>query len=201
MEALQLGLVNHSALARQMIPELSKRLGKEVKEGAIVMALKRMPSEPGQASDRQLRQFFQKLSDVSVRSNVVAFTYKNSDTLVTKQGQLLQRIGEFSNLFYTFSHGITETTILISSVLSGEIDSLFMKEDLLDKSESLSALSLMLPEENRQIHGVYYYILRELAWRGINIVELISTSNEFSIIVEDHDLEKSFKVLMELRNQ
>ena len=199
VEVLNQGLINYSALARKMIPDLSKRLGKEVGEGAVVMALRRLPATPWQASERQLRQFFKRISDVSVRSNLLAYTYRNSETLLEKQGQLLQWIGGYPNLFYTFSQGITETTVLISSVFSEEVERIFEYERLLDRSSSLSSLSLMLPEENRQIYGVYYYILRELAWRGINIVELISTSHEFTTIVEDKDLEKTFKVLMQLR--
>ncbi len=57
----------------------------------------------------------------------------------------------------------------------------------------------MLPTENRNLYGVYYYILKDLAWQGINLVELISTSNEFTLIVSDEDLDHAFSVIMGLR--
>ncbi len=200
-EALDQGLINHSALARQLLPRIQKMLGKEVREGAVVMAIKRLPATGLSTPGQRLRAFFRQLSDISVRSNLLAYTFRNSDTLLAKQARLLERIGEFPNLFYTFSHGVGETTILLSEVLGEEMDVLFAREQLLDMARDLSAVTLLLPEENRQIYGIYYFILRELAWRGINMVELISTSNEFTIIIQEADLERSFQVLMALRDR
>jgi hypothetical protein len=42
--------------------------------------------------------------------------------------------------------------------------------------------------------------LREFAWNGINLVEVISTSNEFTLVVSTKDLDAAFKVLSTLRN-
>lgn len=41
-EAMTDDLINISSLARKIKPEIEEALGKEVKEGAIVMAIKRM---------------------------------------------------------------------------------------------------------------------------------------------------------------
>jgi hypothetical protein len=50
------------------------------------------------------------------------------------------------------------------------------------------------------LYGFYYFILREFAWNGINLVEVISTSNEFTLVVSTKDLDAAFKVLSTLRN-
>jgi len=60
---------------------------------------------------------------------------------------------------------------------------------------TMASISLMLPVENRSLYGIYYYILKDLAWYGINLIELISTSNEFTIIVHQENLEQAFSVL------
>jgi hypothetical protein len=49
------------------------------------------------------------------------------------------------------------------------------------------------------VAGFYYYILKQLAWDGINIVEIISTSSEFTLIVAMEDIDKTFSVLMKLK--
>ncbi|MBU4139561.1 MAG: hypothetical protein KJ729_06445, partial [Euryarchaeota archaeon] len=42
-EAINSGIINLSALARQILPEVRRETFKEVQEGAILMALKRLP--------------------------------------------------------------------------------------------------------------------------------------------------------------
>ncbi|MNY34064.1 hypothetical protein D3C86_1683760 [compost metagenome] len=52
---------------------------------------------------------------------------------------------------------------------------------------------------NSEVYGIYYYILKHLAWEGLNIVEIVSTANEFTIIVKQDHVDKAFKVLMQLK--
>lgn len=198
-EAMADQLINASALARKLQPRVSSILKKEVQQGAILMAIKRMPTEAPALNTKRLRDFLRKLTDISVRSNLVDYTFQHSDTLLDKQGVLLDIISDHPNSFYTFSRGISETTILITEELAAPLERLFRGEKLLDKRIDLASITLMLPEENRSLYGVYYVIMKVLAWEGINLVELISTSNEFTVIVRQDDLEDAFRVLTELR--
>ena len=47
--------------------------------------------------------------------------------------------------------------------------------------------------------GLYYFILKELAWEGINIVEIVSTSHEFTLLVNDEDIDKAFLVIKKFK--
>ncbi len=200
-EALAEGLINVSALARKLRPEVEQELGKAVKEGAIVMAVNRMQRGELVYVDKDLRTFFRRLSDISVRSNLLDYTFANSDTLLRRQARLLEHISAQAKGFFTFSQGVAETTLIINQANEHYVEELFADERLLDKETHLSAITLMLPVENRSLYGVYYYILKELAWNGINLVELISTSNEFTIIVRNVDLDPAFSTLVRLRSQ
>lgn len=200
-EALQEGLINVSALARRLRPTIEKRLGKTVKQSGIIMAINRMPFGQLTYLEKGLKDFFNKLDDIGVRSNLVDYTFRNSGTLYDGLGELIDLIrSHYANSFYSVSQGVSETTVIVTNKLKTKIAALFAQEELLSKREKLSAITLMLPKENRQLYGVYYYILRELAWKGINLVELISTSNEFTIIVTNADLNEAFTVLSDLRN-
>lgn len=198
-EALTEGLINVSALARKLQPEVEKILGKPVKTGAIVMAVNRMPAGELTYEDRRLRLFFRQLSDISVRTNLLDYTFRNSDTLLDRQAELLNLIGQSSNVFYTFSQGVSETTIIVGDAIEERLEEIFRKEKLLDKEKDLASITLMLPVENRSLYGLYYYILKDLAWHGVNLVELISTSNEFTVIVQQTDLDQAFSLLTGLR--
>jgi aspartokinase len=199
VEALSEGLINVSALARRLRPEVERLLDKPVKAGAIIMAINRMPFGALTNVERDLRRFFRRVSDISVRSNLLDYTFANSDTLLERQTELLERLGRQPKTYYSSSQGVSETTIIVSEHMETTMDQVFADEKLLDKEADLSALTLVLPAENRSLFGVYYYILKDLAWDGINLVELISTSHEFTVIVRREDLERTFSALQRLR--
>ncbi|MDX1666197.1 MAG: hypothetical protein R3350_03160 [Saprospiraceae bacterium] len=198
-EALGEGLINVSALARQLAPEVEGKLGKPVKHGAVVMAIKRFREGALTYTIKELNRFFEKLSNLSVRSGLLDYTFANSDRLVHCCSELLEEMQRRPRAFCTFSQGISETTVIVDESTENRVELLFGAERLLEKESELSAVTLLLPAENRQLYGVYYYILRRLAWHGINLVELISTSNEFTVIVSDEDLDRTFSVLNGLR--
>ena len=39
-----------------------------------------------------------------------------------------------------------------------------------------------------------------MSWEGINIIEVISTSNEFTIVVDDQNVNDAFKIIKNLKN-
>lgn len=65
----------------------------------------------------------------------------------------------------------------------------------------MASITIKLPTSNTEISGIYYYILKHLAWEGINIVEIVSTTNEFSVVVNSDDIDAAFSVLMQLKKQ
>ncbi len=201
-DALKERLINVSALARKIKPEVERALGKDVQESAIIMAINRLQLG-GELTfvEKGLRQFFSKLNDISVRSNLVDYTFQNSSSLSQNLTILLEVLQtKYPNTFYSFSQGVGETTIIVTDAIQQDLEEIFRKEIRIAKEAQLSAITLVLPKENRQLYGIYYYILKELAWKGINLVELISTSNEFTIIVRNSNLNEAFTVLSDLRN-
>jgi aspartokinase len=122
-----------------------------------------------------------------------------SGTLVHAQTALLVRAAELPKSFHSISQGVTETTILVDESLEADLVYLFRNEKCIEKERDLSVLTFLLPAENRVLYGFYYFILREFAWNGINLVEVISTSNEFTLVISSKDVDNSFKVLATLR--
>ena len=48
--------------------------------------------------------------------------------------------------------------------------------------------------------GIYYYVFQKLSWEGININQVISTSNEFTILVSESEVDKAFSVINKLKS-
>ena len=71
---------------------------------------------------------------------------------------------------------------------------------MVNKYENLSSVSIKLPNENVSVPGIYYFIFQRLSWEGVNIREVISTSNEFTILVDEDYVNIAFKVIKDLKN-
>ncbi len=198
-EALADNLINVSSLARYILPEVEKSLQKKVKEGAVIMAINRLAPNYYFKINIGLKDFVTNLGDFTVRSDLMDYTYLNTDSLRKKQLILLKQLEDQPGVFYTFSQGINETTIIISVSQETLMDELFKTEQLVNKKTDLSTITMKLPTENTEISGFYYFILKNLAWEGINIMEVISTTNEFTIVVKDEEVQNAFNILMNLK--
>jgi len=198
-EALASGLINLSSLARDIYPEVSQRMDKDVKHGAVVMALKRLKPDVNYQINERIKKVVDLMGDITVRSNLADFTFRNSDSLTTNQTRLLEIISKRKEIFYAFSQGIYETTIILSNLIENEVNEIFKDEFLTFKIANLSSITIKLPEENTSVFGVYYHILKKLAYEGINILEIVSTTHEFTVIVNDNDVDAAFSVLKRLK--
>jgi hypothetical protein len=199
-EALSRNIINYSALAVELTEPISSMLKKEVKPGAIMMALRRYNPPMALTNSVKMKKYMQNLGDITVRSNLTDFTIKNSETIIDNHAKILNRINEESKLFYTFTRGIHESNIIISSSLKGFIEENLKDETFLATQDGLSAISINLPQDNSKISGLYYHFFKRLAWEGIVLYEVISTTNEFTILVEDEFVDKAFAAIKKLKN-
>ena len=198
-EALSKEIINYSALASLLQEEVSKTLGKPVKSGAIMMALRRYKDRLSISKPYyRLNALIEQLGDITLRSNLSDFTFRNSNTLINSQADILNKIKNKSHIFYTFTRGILESNIIISSSEKAAILESFKKEDCIALQENLSAISLVLPKHNTKVAGLYYQILKRLAWQNVSLYEVISTTNEFTIVVEDAYVDSAFSIIKNL---
>ena len=197
--ALNEGLVNLSALARKLRPEIAKKIGREVNETAVIMALNRLVPRLELMNSMKFRKVIENIGDIIVKSNLADLSYANSPTLYAKQAELLNRVSTIKDVFCTFSQGIYETTLVVSTSIVELVDDIFVNENNIARTFDLSSITVKLPQENSICPGVYYYIFKELAWDNINITEVISTTNEFTVFVSDRDIHRAFAILMEAK--
>ena len=194
-EALAEGIINLSSLSRQIKPEIDEELHKDVQIGAIVMALKRLSPKFDPKLKIKVKKVINKLGDITVRSKITYYTFTNSDTIIEKQAELLKKLKSKKDTFFAFSQGVYETTIILSDSEQNDVDTLFKFETLVQETSGLSSITVKLPSENADVSGIYYFILKKIAWEGINILDIISTTHEFTIIVNDESVDRAFSIL------
>ena len=194
-ESLAAGIINISALARQIQEEVEKLLGKPVNAGAIVMALNRLAPYLQVREQVQLNKLLNNMGDIILRSNLCDYTFKNSNTLMDCHIRVLKSIARRDEVFYTMVQGVFETNLVVSEIMEGMVDEHFKEEQCIFKMIGLSSVRLMLPKGNILQPGFYYCIMKELSWEGINLTEVISSTNEFTVVVDNSLIDKTFVVL------
>lgn len=198
--ALAQGIINLTSLSRQVKPEIESQLGKEVRNGAIVMALKRLSDDLEFRATHRIIKVLKNIGEITVRSSLTDYTFLLSETILENQRKLLEAVNRNKEVFYTSSRGVNELNIVVSNSLNKEVETLFSDERLTQKAENLSSITVKLPAENVSVPGIYYFIFQRLAWEGIVLYEVISTTNEFTILVDDEQVDIAFSVIKDLKS-
>jgi len=196
-EGLSRGLINYSALAREMRTDIETTLHKSVSESSILMALKRLAEKMRPTFQSRIqRQFLEGSGNLTVRPNLVGFTYTVSTRLIKHHKRLMDQIPDQGH-YLTITHGVTETTVLVSAHLEGMVTRIFPEEDMIQRTAGLSALVIKFTMGAVSTPGIHYPIFLQLAWNNINVIEVISTYQELILVMEKGHVNRAFQVLMD----
>lgn len=198
-ESLHADLINVSSLARKYQPLLEEKLGKKLNEGAIIMAIRRVGPGLQLQLQSRFKKFINQMGDVIVRSNLVDVCFQNSPSIVNCEYTFIQSIRELPNGFYSFSRGVDETTIIISAHLEKTLLQVFSYEKQISHLQNLCSITLKMPASNTETLGLYYYLFKNLSEAGINVMEVISTTNEATFVVKQTDIDRAFSILNGLK--
>lgn len=196
-EAMSKGFINNSSLARYIRPEIEEMLVKKVTISSIMMAINRLQKKLKPQS--KYKNIFQTKPTIAIRSNLSEINFANSEILDVKLSNIL-KLQDGHKFFLTFSKGISETVIIASSEIVGQIGKLTEDEKIISEFKNLSSITIHLPKIAVETPGIFYFFLKSLAWEGINVVEIISSFSEFTLVFEDRDVSKAFLVIKSLFN-
>ncbi len=192
-EGLSKKIINCSALARQLRPAIEKRLFRKVQNGAILMALRRLSRKMKHISG--FNTVLSSHNDLIVRSNLVEFVMNNTDFLIDMHKYLINLAEQEEQYFMTITEGIFETTIIASNELYSQIKKVLAEGQIITELKDLSSITIRLPKENIYMPGLYYHFLKALAWKRINIVEVVSTYTEITLVLDNKEVDRAFSVL------
>ncbi|MBU2648817.1 MAG: hypothetical protein ABIK68_18435 [bacterium] len=196
LEALSRGIIHFGNLATELKPRIESEFGKPVTEASIIMALRRYAEE---VRDRiSIRHPLGLDCEVTMKTSICDFN-------IVKTSTLLQQLKSFYGLvdfgrgdFLNITIGNREISIAISQKYHDEIEKHLKKETILHKQEELVALTIVFNSDFFHTPGITYQVLQSLAWKNINLLEIISTLTELTIVIEKQDSIKSYTVLHEL---
>ncbi len=199
-ECLAEDLINVSSLARKVQPEVNEILDSDCGIPAIAMAIKRLDLSVQTRISAKMKLVITNLGDIIVRNDLSSFTYKNSTNLEQRKSELMFSSNLSDDKFCTITQGVFESNFVVSKEMRTEIEEKFVTEQLISSRHHLASLSVRLPKENVELPGLYYFFFKQFAWNNINVLEVISTTNEFTVVVEESLLEKAFSTIKNLKN-
>jgi len=199
-ECLAEDLINVSSLARKVQPEVNEILDTDCGIPAIAMAIKRLDLSIQTRISAKMKLVITSLGDIIVRNDLSSYTYKNSTSLEQRKSELMFSSNLSDDKFCTITQGVFESNFVVSKGMRPEIEDKFINEYLIASKHNLASLSVRLPKENVELPGLYYFFFKQFAWNNINVLEVISTTNEFTVVVEEALLEKAFSTIKNLKN-
>lgn len=194
-DALARNIINFSSLAVDIHPQVEKEMRKPVKQGSIIMALRRYSPKRSKFN----RDSFRKLGDIVVRSGITEYTYLNSRTLIGNKANLLEAVKDQPGIYLNYSSNYQESNFLVSSSLKEVVEKKFEKELQVNVKNDLSSITISLPEGNTKTVGLYFYIFKLLAFEGIPVYEIISTTNYFTLFLENEYVNQAFALMNEVK--
>ncbi len=187
-EAMTDDLINLSALARHLQPQLAEALKKPVSSESVFMALQRL--------QKKLPAFYavnpaDHLINLSLRSDLFELTVKNSPTLLTTLAKLGNSVRDERTTVFVFTQGMYETTVITSKTARDSLLKALSEEEITNTINDLTGITMQRTAGQIERTGVLQYPLRVLAWQGISAVEIVTTLNDIMIVIRDFEVDQA----------
>ena len=188
-ECLKKGLINYSALSRNIIKDLN--LGKNVKKEAVLIASRRYKNKIKQSdSDEKIFNLFRN-SNIEIKNNIVVFTIEKNiypDSLI----DIEKEIKNGKKLFFAIE-GTKSITIIIQKENKELIQKKF-KNNILSKKEDLSLITLT-NDGIWEVPGIVHYVSGLFSEKDINLEEFMSCHDDTLIVIQSKEIEKAMAFL------
>lgn len=194
-ESLVKGIINYVGLAQDIQPEIEKEIGKKVKTSAIMMSLRRHAEKfENKFQEKFAKEELSKI-ELSMKSDIIDITVEKSKN-VFQILKKLQKIVDFEKGdILNIVHGSYEVTILTNERYKEKLLKELKNEKIIFKKLGLAALTLKLTENLLYTPGFIYLITGILEWDNINIIEVVSTFKELTLILDEKDAIQGYKSL------
>ncbi len=194
-DTMEQGIVSFGNLAEQLVPEIEEELGKEVKQSAVVMALRRY-ADTLQA--RTNKPSFDYNSEIIMKTNLCDISVRKSPGLFNKLKSIYSLVDYERGDVLNVIHGNYEVSIISNMKHMEAIKKELKGEKLLNIEKDLVSLSLSFSGDFLHTPGIISTACRKLNWENVNIYELVSTLTELTFIVSKKESGKGYQALQRL---
>ncbi|HIJ98543.1 TPA: hypothetical protein H1005_01195 [archaeon] len=191
-------LINQSALARTLIPRVEKEIGQKVKPQAVIMAVKRFAADSKEhIQTKKMREVLGK-STINLKSGIADIAVEKTDGLFSLLEDLTRKVKTHRGEVLSVVEGQTEAAIITEEKYVDDIIKKLPKKSVLKVERNIVDLHLLCPPDFWNAPGIIYFVTKRLALSNINIIDLLTTPTEFSILVRKEDASRAFESISNL---
>lgn len=190
-DCVRKGLINYSALTRQIASDLGLDLKKHF--DAILIACRRYFGKVKKEDilEKKIIDIL-KQSKLEVKNKIIVAVIEK-DIYFEHLIDLHKEIKKKAEVFHIIEGSKTITLITTSEFLE-YIEKLF-RNKILRITENLAEINLKSSEELEKTPGVIAYLTTLLAENGVNIIETMSTWTDTLFVISENDIAKVMDVL------
>src|SRR5437899_5392964 len=189
LDALKMGVVNHSALARLVGKELGIRKGQ-----AVLAACRRFPIEKVKGyREASVKRVLHK-SRVETRTKIATITVTEGVDVLQRLGDVVEELLDENRIcrLIQVSQG---TVIIVDDDSVPRVTKKLRSEHLIGVTRGLVEIDVTSPETIEKTPGLLAFLSGALASRGINIVEEMSAYTDTIFLLERKDMTRAMEVL------
>jgi len=194
-EAINKKIVSYGSLAAQLKPEIELELNKEIKQHAIVMALRRY-AESLNMLHKNIS--FDYSSEIILKTDICDISVLRSTILLNKLKKLYDIVNFEKGDILNIIHGRYEVSIVTNERYREKSLDFLKGEKVLNVEKNLVSLTLSFSKDFFYTPGVIFNAVRNIAWENINIFEIVSTNTELTIILKEKDAIRGYSSLQKL---
>lgn len=181
------GLMNASALARMIKPEIDAKNNDDTSIEAIILALNRYSKN---ITSRKI-EVHELISDVSTQSDLSIMTIPHADLNADAFSTALSILHKTSE-FTLYTRGAWHISLIGRQPIVEELRRHFRHTTI---THDVAAITMRLVPEHTSIPGVSSYILQKIAFSNITVHEIVSSHNELTLVVNNDNINKALDCL------
>lgn len=190
------GLLNYSALARQVASEIEENTGKKVNEESLIVAIKRYADSMDKRIAPEAALEVIGNASLSMQEEISYALFNRSDRVREAVEELFREeeweLGEIKMVL----DGANKTFVILKTKrLQKLLES--TENELIETKNGKSLVSLEVPNEAYTTYGVLHEITEALAKAGISI-EVVVIPPSLHFVVATDDVEKAYRILKDL---
>jgi len=190
-ESINRNIISYSLLAKYLKPGIEQELDKKIKDSTIVMALR-----------RHAENVKKSFSNPSFKYAIETIKTDICYVVLEESPDLLHKLKDFHSIvdfkrggILNIIQGNFEVSIITNMRYKEDLLDLLYEKSILETVDDLVSISLTYSENFLFTPGILYDVSRFLSWENINVLDIILTKTELSIIIHKKDLMRCYKTL------
>ena len=196
IDIIQEELVNVSALALRIYPEIRKELGKDAKISAISMGIRRYKNEMSKKA--MINWKFPKNLEISTKSQIYEVAIEKTPHIPTIIREIYKHIKRNKGEFLSVIEGTYEVSIFTNQINKKFVKNALKNQNITSELENLVYVTVNWEKITKDIPGVYYQITRALAFKNISIQSFHTIGSEMLIFFKENVFFEAYQTIVNL---